>query len=299
MEALHSQIRGLIKRGSFLLEENPKKLDYMAIEQKIKEKYSEKLPEHAQSQINILKADHKARSRDILNKYNEWFENSLQAMNSIDQTYVSQLKATKTILGVDGRVKAALEVMQRGLETLNIASKTEPLTKTQNESVANRQKQLINIIETGESEALEFKSSLLWDLKALQKNKKLELAAVKSISAFLNSEGGQLLIGVNDDKDIIGLEKDYRLMRKQNADGFIQYLLQIINFRLGKEFNKYINIRVEPLEGNEICIVDVNKSSNPVFMKFDNEEVFFIRASLSSQPLNVREATDYIRMHFS
>jgi len=39
-------------------------------------------------------------------------------------------------------------------------------------------------------------------------------------------------------------------------------------------------------------------SGSGFFVKYDNKEEFYIRASATSQPLNVREATDYIKMHW-
>jgi len=57
-------------------------------------------------------------------------------------------------------------------------------------------------------------------------------------------------------------------------------------------------MKVENIDGKDICVVEISRSDKPVFMKYDNKEEFYIRASLSSQPLNVREAMEYINMHW-
>ena len=53
------------------------------------------------------------------------------------------------------------------------------------------------------------------------------------------------------------------------------------------------------MENKEICAVFVEKSDRPVFMRLGNKEEFYIRASNSSQPLSVKEAIEYVQMHFT
>ena len=45
-------------------------------------------------------------------------------------------------------------------------------------------------------------------------------AALKTIAAFLNTEGGDLLIGVDDDRRVLGIEHD----RLENDDKFLRHL---------------------------------------------------------------------------
>jgi predicted HTH transcriptional regulator len=65
------------------------------------------------------------------------------------------------------------------------------------------------LIKRGESKSLEFKSTLRWSLKENRRDDKgVTHAALKTIAAFLNTEGGDLLIGVADDGSIVGIERD-------------------------------------------------------------------------------------------
>jgi len=52
--------------------------------------------------------------------------------------------------------------------------------------------QLLHIIEQGESETLEFKTSF-------------NRAVIETIIAFSNANGGNIVLGVNDDKEIVGI----------------------------------------------------------------------------------------------
>ncbi len=153
-------------------------------------------------------------------------------------------------------------------------------------------------IKGGESDYVEFKSSLRWDYDHGNVNKVMESVIAKTIAAFMNSEGGKLFIGVNDAGEVLGLEKDYETLKNKNKDGFLLQLTQVINTYLGKEFNQYASIKIVPVGGKDVCVVDVANSAMPVYLKNNDKEEFYIRASASSQPMSIREANEYIRTHW-
>ncbi len=150
-------------------------------------------------------------------------------------------------------------------------------------------------IKAGESDYLEFKSSLRWDYEQGTTNKLMEYVVAKTIAAFMNSEGGKLFIGVNDAGKVLGIEKDYETLKNKNRDSFLLQLTQVINNYLGREFNQYVGIKIDQVGGKDICIVDVANSAMPVYLKNNDKEEFYIRASASSQPMSIREANEYIR----
>ena len=85
------------------------------------------------------------------------------------------------------------------------------------------------LITEGESKTLEFKSTLRWNLKEDRKDNRVTHAALKTIAAFLNTEGGDLLIGVADDGSVVGIERD----RLDNDDKFMLHLVQLVRNALG------------------------------------------------------------------
>ena len=155
-----------------------------------------------------------------------------------------------------------------------------------------------DIIKGGESDQVEFKVSIRWDFKKKAVNKFLEFIIAKAISAFMNANGGRLFVGVEDNGEIIGLAHDYAVVHNKNKDGFLLQLTQIINQYLGKAFYQYINAKIIPMKDKEICVVEVAKSKNPVFLKNGGKEEFYVRASASSEPMNMREANEYIKTRF-
>ena len=155
------------------------------------------------------------------------------------------------------------------------------------------------IIEKGENDHIEFKSTLRWDIKQGKVNKALEQVIAKSISAFLNTEGGMLFIGVSDDGTILGLEDDYNSMSKKSSDGFLLTLTSVINQYLGKQWHKLINVNIVSINGKDVCIVNVSKGHAPAFLDKKGSEEFYIRTSASSQPLSLRESLQYIQDHWN
>jgi hypothetical protein len=67
---------------------------------------------------------------------------------------------------------------------------------------------LRSLIGRGEGDRLEFKSTLRWSLAANKPGKEVEIAWLKTVAAFLNSEGGILMIGVDDRGEPTGLDAD-------------------------------------------------------------------------------------------
>ena len=77
------------------------------------------------------------------------------------------------------------------------------------------------LILAGESDTVEFKSTLRYDLRTKEVNKKLEYVIAKTIAAFMNSEGGNLFIWVwIDNQNMLGLIDDMSTLSKPNIDGF-------------------------------------------------------------------------------
>jgi hypothetical protein len=154
---------------------------------------------------------------------------------------------------------------------------------------------LSELIHQGESGTLEFKSTFRWDLKVGKTNNAVERASLKTISGFLNTAGGILLIGVRDDGSIEGIESD----KFANEDKFLLHLWTLIRTSLGRDVSPYIQTTLEKKEDRTVCIVKCSKSPQPVFLHQPGfEEEFFIRVGPSSNALDISEALRYISLNF-
>jgi hypothetical protein len=155
------------------------------------------------------------------------------------------------------------------------------------------------MIEAGESNYVEFKQSLRWDYQQNQTTKIPLLSVAKTIAAFMNNEGGTLLIGVGDDQEVAGLDDDYKTFNKDNPrDAFLQRLDNLVGEYIGKELNGLLTTRIEVVDDKDVCIVHVSPSGRPVYVTHEGKEEFYIRANASTQSLSIRESNHYIAEHW-
>jgi len=157
---------------------------------------------------------------------------------------------------------------------------------------------VLKLLSAEEHEQLEFKSSLRFDHRAGQVNRDLEKMAMKTIAAFLNTKGGHLVIGVNDEREPIGLEADYRTLRRPNGDGFENHFTQVFNAMIGPEFRHLVKLWFHPANSGNICIVQVAASPRPVYLKLDDNEHFYVRTGNVTTPLKLSEVETYRRSRF-
>jgi hypothetical protein len=156
-----------------------------------------------------------------------------------------------------------------------------------------------SVLKTGENNFIEFKSTLRYCLRNDQPEKYIEFSIAKTLNAFLNSEGGTLIIGVDDVGDVLGLDHDIASFDKKGKDGFLLHFDNMINSYLGKEQHADISISLESIEDKDICVVEVSASNKPVFINKDDEKQFYVRNSASSQPYDMSEAVEYINKHWT
>ena len=153
------------------------------------------------------------------------------------------------------------------------------------------------LIQAGESEILEFKASIRYDLENKGANAELVIGPVKTVSAFMNTDGGTLLVGVNDTGEVVGLASDLSLMKK-GMDEFERTLRQALVNGIGAEFTPLAKVTFPKVEGIEICRVDVQPSPKPVFFAGKTGKEFHIRSGNGNRPLDPEATHDYIQMHW-
>ena len=161
-----------------------------------------------------------------------------------------------------------------------------------------------DMIIKGESDELEFKSSLRWDIEEGVVNKKLEEVVLKTVAAFANSQGGMLLIGVDDDGAILGLEHDYLSLGGVDRDKFELHLRNLLTQQFGAGFvTTRVQIRFHEVEDSEVCQVEVAPAKEPVILKIRDKngqsvEKFYVRSGNSSQEIALSELNAYVRERF-
>ena len=156
------------------------------------------------------------------------------------------------------------------------------------------------LIKKGESKTTEFKSTLRWNLVEDRKDDRaVTLAALKSIAAFLNTEGGDLLLGVGDDGAIVGIERD----GLDSDDKYMRHLLQVVRNGMGDRAGTCIDPRVQIVDGKRVCVVSCQRSPEPVFLKWKGVEEdaggdFFVRHGPGTVKLSAEDAGRFVRANF-
>ena len=156
------------------------------------------------------------------------------------------------------------------------------------------EKDLRALISHGESAEVEFKSTFRWDMKESRANKSLEDVIMKTVAGFMNGDGGSLIIGVSDDGEITGLEHDYNILKKKDRDGFEQAIMASVATHLGTDVCQYVQTIFHRSGGKDVCRIIVKPSHRPVYIKEAGEMRFYLRTGVSTRPMNIQEAVEYI-----
>ena len=156
------------------------------------------------------------------------------------------------------------------------------------------------LLKLQESKTLEFKSSLRWNLKEDRKDDRhVTHAALKTIAAFLNTEGGDLLIGVDDDRTVLGIDHD----RLETDDKFMRHLAQAVRNGLGDRAGTCIDPRTQIVEGKTICLVSCQRSPEPVYLRWKGLEKaddgdLYVRSGPGTVRLGKQDAEKFVATRF-
>ncbi len=188
--------------------------------------------------------------------------------------------------GVVARIKGDAAFASLVAEQLGLAS---PALRTVQE-----------LIENDEDDSVEFKSTARWDLRESAPSKLMEDAVVKTVAGFLNTSGGTLLIGVGPDRQVIGLDADYRRVKPANGDGFVNWLTTHLIYALDHTAASHVRARIVQHNGIALCRVDVGRSLRPIVANTSTKiDAFFVRYNNSTRVVPDDERTTYIADHWS
>ncbi|AIZ56966.1 divergent AAA domain protein [Candidatus Methanoplasma termitum] len=216
------------------------------------------------------------------------FTRGFMILTSMEQT-MNQL--TYVIIGIL-IVSAAFYFGRKSSAVKLLVTKYPVLGATLLKVEYNEMKGIEKAIEGGECETVEFKSTLRTSLITGERDEMIERAVLKTLVAFLNSKGGLLLIGVEDNGNVIGIDPSFK-----NRDKAGLHLTNLITTHIGNEFLPYISFKVADHKGKEIMVVTCTKSHSPVFLKEWPHETFFVRSGSASVELDGANMLKYISNH--
>ncbi len=150
------------------------------------------------------------------------------------------------------------------------------------------------LIQGGETDAVEFKSTLRVNLHTGDPDDKIQLSALKTIAGFLNAKGGTLLIGVKDDGEALGLEAD----KFPNEDKMGLHLVNLIKDRIGDVFLPYVHAHFEDQESQRVLVIRCERGPKAAFVKDGAIQRFYVRGGNSTAELSGTSIMDYVKQRF-
>jgi hypothetical protein len=160
-------------------------------------------------------------------------------------------------------------------------------------------RQAEELLKQHESKTLEFKATLRWNVRESRKDPAVTHAVLKTIAAFLNTEGGDLLIGVADDRSVPGVEPD----GFEDEDRFMLHLSQVARNALGDRAGTCIDPRMQVARGKTVCVVTCQRSPEPVFLRTKETPEgdpgeFYVRSGPGTVKLSRPDAEAYVATRF-
>nr|WP_272881534.1 ATP-binding protein [Fundidesulfovibrio soli] len=144
---------------------------------------------------------------------------------------------------------------------------------------------VLKLLAEGESERLEFKSSLRLNLASGKFGKEIELACMKTLAAYMNTDGGILAVGVDDQGQVLGLQPD----GFENDDHLLRHFCALFAQHIGTEFMRLVRFALRSVGDAQVLLIECSPSEEPVFLKGTKEEEFYVRAGPSSRRLSISE----------
>lgn len=151
-----------------------------------------------------------------------------------------------------------------------------------------------DLIAEGENDFTEFKSTLRWNIHTNKKDKAIEHASLKTIAAFLNAQGGTLLIGVKDNGTLLDLKTD----QFQNDDKMLLHLNKLIKDKIGTLHTRFVHADIETLNNKKVLRVECDAATAPAYLTDGHEDMFYIRTGPATTRLRLSKVFDYVRMRF-
>lgn len=155
--------------------------------------------------------------------------------------------------------------------------------------------EVLALARSGESRTLEFKQTLSLDVRKSTKEAYIEKMVLKTIAAFLNSQGGTLLVGVADDGSIAGLRAEMDAVFKGSRDDLLKHFKNILRRSIGETFYPLIDYNTVDVNGEQVLRVDCRESDKECFL--DSTE-FYVRTNPATDQLNGEKMLEYIRRRF-
>jgi len=160
--------------------------------------------------------------------------------------------------------------------------------------VLTDEERVLALSKRGESEGVEYKELLSSDERPQRGRKDRVERSLRAVVAFLNSQGGSLLVGVRDDGEILGLNREVEQVHR-SRDELLLFWTNKLRDQIGPTFFPFIESRLVDVSGRLVLMVQCRRAQRPCFL---NDREFFIRLNNATQRLEGQDLWEYLRERF-
>jgi hypothetical protein len=153
-----------------------------------------------------------------------------------------------------------------------------------------------HFVREGESKTQEFKSTFRWHIHAKKLDAVITHSSLKTIAAFLNSDGGKLWLGVDDSGASVGVEQD----GFESEDKYLLHITHCVRESMGEHAAALIDPQFVTCGDKRVVRIVCSRSTAAVFLrtKQTTEEEFYVRSGPGSVKMPMSEAVQYMKSRF-
>lgn len=197
----------------------------------------------------------------------------------------------------DGKIGRVIEILS------GVTNEGRKLVKVIGESIQVIEEKL----PPEEDHKTEFKATFKLDLNRLEKgdgkkiqNNEVEKEISIAVASLANAEGGQIIVGLRDNGEIIGLEKDYELLDNPNDDKFQRIVWQSVQKYLkNMTYISKVRISLQKVNEKKICKIVVPAADEPIFIHDNNSQESYVRIGPKSEKFQPAEFMKYSKKRFT
>jgi DNA-binding response OmpR family regulator len=149
---------------------------------------------------------------------------------------------------------------------------------------------IAQMMSEGENDRTEFKSTLRWNLKENKVDHAIEIAWLKTVAAFLNSDGGRVIIGVDNSGVPVGIGPDHF----ENEDKYLLHVNNRFQEHIGAEHAANIRFALYPAADKQVLLIECSPSSKAVFLTDAGQESFYVRVGPGTRKLPMSQMLAYV-----